>query len=140
MKINKNILIFYWLPVILWAGVIFTFSAFPATRTSEIHWQDFIVKKSAHVIVYFILSVFLYRAFVSSGFKKINAGYISILIAMFYGVSDEFHQSFTPGREPHIRDVIFDTIGATLAIYVIWKILPRAPKKLRKLAESLQLI
>jgi VanZ family protein len=119
--------------------VIFLFSSYPTKRASEIYWQDFIVKKSAHMVEYFIFTTLLYRAFKESGVKKINAGIFAITTAIIYAASDEFHQSFTPGREPTVRDVIFDTIGASISIYTLWNLLPKAPKRLKNLAKSLQL-
>jgi VanZ family protein len=130
----------YWAPPIVWALLIFLFSAYPTGRASEIHWKDFIVKKTAHVIEYGIFAALTYRGLISSGAKKANAGIYSILIALLYGLSDEFHQSYTPGREPRVRDVVFDTIGAIASIYSIWNILPKAPERLKKWAKRLQLI
>lgn len=37
-----------------------------------------------------------------------------VLIATLYGVSDEFHQSFIPGRQPDIFDIIADSCGAVI--------------------------
>ena len=132
-----EIIILYWVPVLLWAAVIFTFSSFPTGTASEIDWQDFIVKKSAHVVVYFILTSLTYRALLVNGVSKSKAAFLSILFSVLYGFSDEFHQSFTPGRDPRIRDVLFDAVGAVLAIYSIWNIVPRAPEKIRKLVEEM---
>jgi VanZ family protein len=139
VKLIEKILL-YWLPVFLWAGIIFVFSANPTTATSEIHWQDFIIKKTLHIIFFGTLCVFLYRALKESGINQLKAGYTSILFTAFYGITDEVHQSFTPGRMARVYDVIFDTIGAILAVYVIWKYLPKAPKKLKHLAKRFSLI
>jgi VanZ family protein len=117
-----------WLPPLIWAAVIFLFSSFPTTRASEIHWKDFIVKKTAHIIEYAVLVMLSYRALKISGVEKKKSGYYSIFASMLYGLTDEFHQSFTPGRDPQLRDVFFDTIGAVLAIYYIWNLLPRHQK------------
>lgn len=128
-----------WLPVIVWAGIIFAFSSYPTTRASRIHWQDFIVKKTAHIVEYGVLSTLLYRGLKLEGLDTKRAGKLTMFIAIFYGATDEFHQSFTPGREPTVRDVLFDTIGASLAIYFIWYQLQNLPAKLRNLARNLQL-
>lgn len=130
----------YWLPVVAWGLVIFLFSANPTASTSQIHWQDFIVKKTAHIVEYAIFFTLLYRAFLNSGFPKSRSSFLALAIAIAYAMSDEFHQSFTPGREPTIRDVIFDTIGACLANYTIWKLLPMAPKTLKTWAKKLELL
>lgn len=109
-------------------------------HTSEIYWQDFTVKKSAHMTEYGILGILFYRALNKRQMDKKQALIATVLFALFYGVTDEFHQRFTFGREPAIRDVVFDTIGAGLVIYLIWKYLPKAPKKLKLLAKKLQLL
>lgn len=113
----------FWVPPIAWAIIIFLFSSLTVTPTSEIYWKDFIVKKSAHIIEYGIFAALIYRALRGEGVEKINAALISILIATVYGATDEFHQGFTPGREPRVRDVVFDTIGAIAGVYICKKYL-----------------
>ena len=111
----------YWFPVVFWCLLIFIFSSFSTPSTSEIFWQDFIIKKLAHIIEYGILALLLYRALRGYEVDKTKAVILSILFSGLYGLTDEFHQSFTPGREPRIRDVAFDTIGASLSMLLIWK-------------------
>ena len=129
-----------WLPPTLWASVIFIFSSFSSIATSEIFWQDFILKKTAHIIEYAIFATLLFRSLKESGADRKKAGFLALLIAFLYAITDEIHQSFTPGREPRFRDIIFDTIGATFAVYFIWNLLPKAPPKLKAWAKKLQLI
>ncbi|MBI4032978.1 MAG: VanZ family protein [Candidatus Blackburnbacteria bacterium] len=131
----------YWLPTILWALVIFFLSALTVTPSKEFYWQDFLVKKTAHLVEYAILFTFLYRALLNATtFSKKRAAFIALILCSLYGLTDEYHQSFTPGREPKGRDVIIDTIGAGLAWLYIWKYLPGAPERLRSLAKVLQII
>jgi len=139
-KLRKQKFFDLWLPPALWAGLIFWFSSLPTTPTNMVYWQDFVVKKSAHIFEYGILTILIYRALKESGFSKRKAAIWSVLAAAMYGAADEFHQSFTPGREPRFRDVIFDTIGASLAIFSIWKALPKAPTRLKSWAKSFQLL
>lgn len=129
----------FFAPVILWAIVIFTFSSFPTGNTSTIHWKDFLIKKMAHIIEYALFTVFAYRAFYNTGAKKSTALKCGVLLAVLYGITDELHQNFTPGREPNVRDVVFDTIGASIAAFLLWKLLPKAPPRLREWAKSFQL-
>lgn len=138
-NISVHFLRFY-LPVVLWAMVIFTFSSYPTATTSTFFWQDFIIKKAAHVIEYAILSLLVFRALYNSGIGKHQALKYAVLFCILYGISDEFHQSFTPGREPNIRDVLFDTIGASATAYLLWKYLPKAPKALKALAKNYQVV
>jgi VanZ family protein len=129
----------FWIPVILWAVLIFYFSSEALPATSRFYWKDFVVKKTAHVVEYFVFAALLYRAMVNSGLNKKKSGIYTVIFCIAYALTDEYHQSFTPGREPKLRDVVFDTIGASLAIYYLWKLLPKAPKKLKLWAEKLQL-
>lgn len=124
-------LIKYWFPVVVWAGVIFMFSSFPTGTATKIVWTDFVLKKTAHIVEYGVFTMLTYRALINNGVLAKNAALWAILLATLYGFSDEYHQSFTPGREPRVRDVGFDTIGAVLAIYLIWNTLPKAPERLR---------
>lgn len=108
----------YWLPVVLWAGVIFGFSSHPVATTSQFYWRDFIVKKTAHLIEYAVLALLLYRALAGSGMEKKRAGVWAVIISLVYAISDEWHQSFVPGREPKVRDVVIDGLGSGLGVYL----------------------
>jgi VanZ family protein len=44
---------------------------------------------------------------------------LATLIASLYGITDEFHQSFVPGRTPDVLDWLADTSGALLATFVL---------------------
>lgn len=130
----------YWLPTVVWAVIIFSFSAGKVPSASPVYWQDFVAKKIAHMLEYGVFAILLYRSLKFSGFDRIQAGTLTIIIAALYGASDEIHQMFTQGRESTVRDVVFDTIGATVGIYIVWKLLPKLPVKLRSLAASLDLL
>ena len=118
----------YWLPPILWGLIIFSFSSLQVGSSNDIYWKDFVIKKTAHVVEYAILAVLLYRAMIGSDVEKKKAIIFSMLIVSLYGFTDEFHQSFTPGREPRIRDVIIDTIGGALGVLTFCKVLEKYPK------------
>jgi len=130
----------YWLPAIFWVVVIFFFSSFPTKQTTEIFWQDFLLKKTAHFIEFGILAVLLYRAFINSGFKTKNAIIYSVIFFVLYAISDEFHQSFIPGREPRVRDVIIDMTGGILSLYSIKGLLPQAPVKVKYWAKKFDIV
>lgn len=129
----------YWFPPILWGLVIFSFSSYPVGFSTEFYWKDFIIKKTAHIIEYGILATLLYRAMINSELEKKKAMWFSILIAFLYGLTDEFHQSFTPGRESRMRDVIIDTIGASIFMFGIIDNLNKMPKKVQQIAKSFNL-
>jgi len=131
----------FWGPVFIWAAVIFLFSALPAKPVSKIYWREFAVKKTAHMVEYAIFATLLYRGFRNSGVSVKKSAFTAFAIAFFYGITDEIHQSFVPGREPRVRDTIFDTIGSLLAIYLLLKVLPKVRnEKIRKIFADLQLV
>lgn len=118
----------FWLPPVLWAALIFKLSSGSLPVVGETYWGDFAFKKFSHVIFYGILAVLVYRALRSRKINNLKSLYLSIIVAFLYGISDEIHQSFVPGRGPHFRDVIFDTIGAGISVYLVKTILERFPK------------
>lgn len=131
----------YWVPVFVWAGVIFFFSSLQVEISPEFDLQDFLVKKTAHIIEYAILFTLIYRALINAaGFTVSKSFKVAFILIFLYAISDEYHQSFTPGRTPSIRDVGFDSSGAVLAWIGLWKYLPKAPKKLLSWARTLQLL
>lgn len=89
--------------------------------TSDFYWKDFIFKKSAHIFFYGMLAVWVYRALIGEGVSKKKAFVIAFIVAVVYGMTDEYHQSFTAGREPRIRDVLFDAFGASVTMFSINK-------------------
>jgi VanZ family protein len=114
--------IIYWLPAIFWMIVIFAFSARPAVQTSTIDWQDFAVKKTAHFVEYAVLTVlFIYSIRRTTSLSLINSIIVALILSVVYAVSDEFHQSFVPGREPRIRDVFVDILGSLSASLFLYK-------------------
>jgi VanZ family protein len=78
--------------------------------------------KSGHSIGYALLGVVLLRAFARGRLSGVTwtAGLAAIVLATMYGVSDEFHQSFVPGRSPDRFDVVADCVGATIGVALGW--------------------
>ncbi|MBM9519788.1 VanZ family protein [Desulforhopalus vacuolatus] len=50
---------------------------------------------------------------------------LTVFFCIFYGITDEFHQSFIPGRSPDIFDVFADSIGAFLCSLFWWRFIWR---------------
>jgi len=51
--------------------------------------------------------------------RKPGGYWLPILIAVLYGVSDEFHQSFVPARDASVMDLVSDTVGAFLGAGIV---------------------
>lgn len=140
MKNNNLKTLTAWLPVIVWAAIIFKLSNGAVPVASQVYWQDYIFKKSAHMFFFGVLAVLTYRALRINGVGRAKAAFWAIMTAMIYGASDEIHQSFTQMREARIRDVGFDTIGGSVAISVVYYLFPKFPDKVVVYLKALNLI
>ncbi len=132
--------LFIWFPVIAVCSAIFYVSSFKTATVSTVYWQEFSIKKFAHVIEYGLLAALTYRALRLHGISSRRAGIYAIIFVFIFGCTDEFHERFVVGRQSRFRDVLIDTFGGTVTIYGIWNLLPRAPKRLKILAKNLQLL
>lgn len=118
-----NRLVGLWLPVALWAGLIFALSSVPGLHSGSRY--DFILRKCAHVTEYFVLAGLTYRAFKGSfapGPRTCRA--LSAAASIAYAASDEIHQIFVPHRGPSPSDVLIDTAGVA-AFFLALKILEK---------------
>lgn len=104
-----------WLPVFLWAGVIFALSSAEQVTVSQFFIWDFIAKKTAHVLEYTVLFTLIFSP-TGKNFA------LSFIITILYAVTDEIHQSFVPGRTAAFYDLGFDLTGANIAAYILWKL------------------
>lgn len=130
----------YWLPPVVLAGIIFKLSSGTVPKASDVYWQDFAVKKLAHVTIYGILAVLIYRALIAGGTPKKKAIILAIILSTLYGGTDEIHQHFTQGRESRIRDVGFDSLGSIIVMFLTIKVLPKMPKEVIELGKRLEII
>lgn len=112
---NTTSYVMLWLPVFVWATVIFSLSSTSSLKVSDFFIWDFISKKIAHLFIYAVLFSLILRA------TKRN-WILSFLLTMIYAASDELHQSFVFGRNASVLDLGFDLSGANIAAYTIWKL------------------
>ncbi len=100
-----------WLPVVLWAAVIFGFSAVPSLGTGLGTW-DLVLRKLAHMTEYAVLAALLARA--------LGRAVPAFLLGAAYAASDELHQTFVRGRHGDPVDVAIDSVGL-LAGLAFWR-------------------
>ncbi len=107
-----------WLPAVLWMAVLFGASATPSRDIPTFGVVDYLVKKGGHMLGYAVLALLLRRAL---GWQS-GRTWLAWLVAVLYALTDEFHQSFVPGRHPALFDAfIFDGGGAALALLIsVW--------------------
>ena len=136
----------YWLPVIVWMGVIFSAStqALSARHTSRIigpilRWfkpdvsdqtisrVQFVVRKGGHLTEYAVLAILVWNALrkpVRTDLRpwRWKEAAVALSFAAAYAITDEIHQRFVPGREAQVSDVLLDTAGAAIGLLVLWMI------------------
>ena len=98
-----------WVPVVLWAGLIFALSAIPELGTGLGIW-DTVLRKLAHMAEYAILGGLIVRASRSAP--------AAFMLASTYAVTDEFHQTFVRGRHGSPVDWLIDSVGALIGVMV----------------------
>lgn len=106
-----------YLPAFLMMLAIFLFSARPSNGLPMPLVQT-IIYKGGHVVGYALLGSSYWRAFGFEGKQR----WIAWLLAVLYAVTDEYHQSFVPGRHPAAFDVlVYDNFGALTALWLLNK-------------------
>jgi VanZ family protein len=130
-------LVKYWLPVLLWMGLIFymstgmfsaqnTFDLFqrvlrsidPAISNSTIRLINNSLRKAGHVTEFFISGLLVFRAFRAGSTepRMMRWAMFSFVFIVLFAASDEFHQSFVASRTASVLDVCIDSGGGLLAI------------------------
>ncbi|MFL5953082.1 MAG: VanZ family protein [Gaiellaceae bacterium] len=100
-----------WLPVLVWAAVIFALSSIPSLNSGLGTW-DYVLRKGAHMTEYAILAVLLARA--------AGSYLLAFPLAVAYAASDEVHQLFVRGRHGSPIDVAIDAVGALIGL-AVWR-------------------
>jgi VanZ family protein len=123
MSLNQNLKHFlkYQVPAVLWGVFIFWASSIPASKLPKI--ALLINDKVIHAGIFLVLGLFVYYA-LEPKLKSIKYDWkralIALAIVVLYGVIDEFHQSFVPGRSVDVLDASADATGGVLSVLVIY--------------------
>ena len=133
--------------VIVWMGVIFSFSNEEATGSDKLSHNFIvritkvvvgkkynakieqkamsyvtIVRKTAHAFIYFVLAVLSFSLFKEYFGITSKTIIYTVFLCLCYSISDEFHQMFIAGRSGELRDVLIDCSSAILATFLCYKI------------------
>ena len=120
-----------WVPVALWAGVIWTLSTgwfdgdgtggfflpilralFPYLEPESLDHIHGLMRKFAHLAEFAILAGLVARALARPERSSAALGWQTIAICVLWAGLDEYHQSFVPTRVGAAQDVLLDTTGA----------------------------
>lgn len=107
----------WWIPVCIYCLFIFSLSSrsYPEARTT-------FSTTLFHPVEYLTLGIFLsfaWRHLVR--LKGTRFFILTVLISgILFGMSDELHQAFTPGRTARISDVMIDSLSVAVGMGVCW--------------------
>lgn len=103
----------YWLPVIVMTVLMFigsSISKLPPVPVKIPH-----LDKGVHLAEYTLLSFLLRRALSQGGSsRRKRVSLWAVVWTVFYGITDELHQSLVPNRQMSGFDLLFDGLGAIL--------------------------
>lgn len=100
----------FWLPVLACMGFIFYMSGVQGSDVPPLFpFQDV----AYHFFVYAVLAYLFARALknTSRDIRPLQLVFFSILFCVFYGITDELHQAFTPGRRVSGFDIFINGLG-----------------------------
>lgn len=141
---RKTVTVLCWLAVALCMGIIFYFSAQPASVSQSVSdefafvfrlpFGSFIVRKAAHFLEFAGLSVLVFNALYST-YGKFRP-FVSFVITALYAATDEIHQIFVEGRACRFLDWIVDCSGAAAALIFVCLIIYISGKKKRRCSDD----
>lgn len=112
---NTQTRLLYLLATILWAGLIFYLSSIPDLRSGLPTWQDLILRKAAHIFVFFMFAYLL-----ANSLNSTQRHYLLFVVmaSVLYAFIDELHQLSVIGRQGSSTDILLDSVGVFLAILI----------------------
>ena len=105
-------ILYRWLPVVAWMGMIFYLSAQPDLPQTDTRWIDLLLSSMAHAFLFGVLAVLWAR--VLGGRRQ--GLLLAFVLTLLYALFDELHQTFVPGRHADPWDRLIDGLGAALGL------------------------
>jgi VanZ family protein len=103
-----------WLPAAAYMLLIWALSSIAGQfNFSHVPFQD----KGVHFVEYGTLAVLLSHAIRGTWreLRPISTFALAVVLTTLWGITDEIHQAYVPGRNADVEDVLADALGATLA-------------------------
>jgi VanZ family protein len=113
-----------WIPVLAYMAMLFGFSSLSTLPSPPAHFSFYDV----HIAAYAGLAALTARA-LGKGLRDVSwrAALGAAVVSSLYGISDEYHQLFVPGRSFDVVDMLADAIGSVAGASAIgaWSIISR---------------
>ncbi len=106
-------------------SLIFLFSSLPADRLGPDSMSLDVLKKVGHCVEFGVLAIlYLYamKGERSVGEAGMVVFLLSFLFTVLFATTDEYHQSFTPGRHSSVVDVFIDSCGAIVVLSICYRV------------------
>jgi len=117
LKFTKLLLILSWLVLIFASSQIILPESDPVYKKVL---YDYIFDKDTHVLLYSGLTFLILNFLACYPVRFRRSALCTIVVAVLFGASDEYHQSFVSGRDASLYDLAFDVIGSITGIAVYW--------------------
>jgi len=122
--LEKRKIYLVYVPLVLYWIILFTATSLPAAHVPSFAVSD----KIKHFSAFFGLSVLLSLTLLYQNkvllFKKYFMA-AALIISSFYGLLDEIHQSFVPGRNSEFLDWVADSLGAAAGVLLVYYLLKK---------------
>ena len=112
-----------WLPAVAVMAGIFVLSHQSGLSVSEDVNVERPLRVSGHLLAYATLAGLLLLPLARGASPRPRQALAAWVLAVAYGLTDEFHQSFVPDRNGRLDDVVTDAIGAAIGVAVAWIVL-----------------
>ena len=112
-----------WLPALAVMAVIFVLSHQSGLRVSEDVNVERPIRVTGHLLAYATLGALLLLALARLDRPRPAQALLAWILAVAFGLTDEFHQSFVPERMGRLNDVVTDAIGAAVGVAIAWLVL-----------------
>lgn len=125
--------LYYWVPVIIWMGIIFYFSSRSSSPLAKVPQESIhtLGECLSHILEFGVLAVLIARAIKGGSLSSCG---LSIGLTLFYSLFDELHQLFVPLRSFQVVDLVMDAIGACLGVMIFSWFMQR--RKMRRISNG----
>ncbi len=122
--LEKRKIYLVYVPLILYWIILFTATSLPAANVPSFAVSD----KIKHLSAFFGLSVLLSLTLLYQDKVSLFKKYFlvaALFISSLYGLLDEIHQSFVPGRNSEFLDWVADSLGAAAGVLLVYYLLKK---------------
>ena len=110
-----------WVSAVVWMLAIYYLSSKSLSFVVVVDYWEIILRKMAHMFEYAVLNFLIFRILGQTEKRHYYWNlFWALILTILYAISDEYHQTFTIGREGTYRDVLIDSAGALIAVWLIY--------------------